>query len=70
MIAIRKSPAVLLLTLGVFALASLVAHEAARAQDDRLKEIVAGDHRSAENKARDQFRHPLETLTSSASSRT
>jgi predicted methyltransferase len=63
MIAIRKSPVVLLLTLGVFALASLVAHEAARAQDDRLKEIVAGDHRSAENKARDQFRHPLETLT-------
>jgi predicted methyltransferase len=24
---------------------------------------MAADHRSAENKARDQYRHPLETLT-------
>jgi predicted methyltransferase len=28
----------------------------------RLDEILAGDHRSAENKARDQWRHPKETL--------
>lgn len=29
----------------------------------RLDEVLAGDHRSAENKARDAFRHPRETLT-------
>lgn len=28
-----------------------------------LANAVAGDHRSAENKARDQYRHPVETLT-------
>ncbi|MBL1433666.1 MAG: methyltransferase [Gammaproteobacteria bacterium] len=28
-----------------------------------LKEVLAGDHRSDANKARDQYRHPLETLT-------
>jgi predicted methyltransferase len=28
-----------------------------------LQEIAAGEHRSAENKARDRFRHPVETLT-------
>jgi len=28
----------------------------------RLQEIIAGDHRSAENRARDRYRHPLETL--------
>jgi len=27
-----------------------------------LDEVIAGDHRSAENKARDQYRHPKETL--------
>jgi predicted methyltransferase len=64
MIAIRKSPACLLLTLGFFAFASLVARaEETPAQDDRLKDVIAGDHRSADNKARDQYRHPLETLT-------
>jgi predicted methyltransferase len=64
MIAIRKSPACLLLTLGFFALASLVARaEETPAQDERLKVVIAGNHRSAENKARDQYRHPLETLT-------
>jgi len=64
MIAIRKSPALLLLMLGFFALASLVSRaEETPAQDDGLKEIIAGDHRSAENRARDQYRHPLETLT-------
>ncbi|MEX2167316.1 MAG: methyltransferase [Methyloceanibacter sp.] len=64
MIAIRKSPALLLLMLGFFALGSHLARaEETPAQDDRLKEIIAGDHRSAENRARDQYRHPLETLT-------
>lgn len=28
-----------------------------------LAEAINGDHRSAENKARDQYRHPMETLT-------
>ena len=28
-----------------------------------LQKIAAGEHRSAENKARDRFRHPVETLT-------
>ena len=27
-----------------------------------LDAVIAGDHRSAENKARDQYRHPKETL--------
>jgi predicted methyltransferase len=63
MIAIRKSPALLLLMLGFFALASLAARaEETPAQDNRLKEIIAGDHRSAENRARDKYRNPLKTL--------
>ncbi len=64
MTALRKSPALLLLMLGFFLLAPRLAHaEAAPAQDERLKEIIAGDHRSAENKARDKYRNPAETLT-------
>ena len=64
MIAIRKSPTLLLLMLGLFVVAPrLTQAEATLAQDVRLKEIIAGDHRSAENKARDQYRNPLETLT-------
>ena len=64
MIAMLRSPALLLLMLGFFALAPGVAYaEATPAQDDRLKEIIAGDHRSVENKARDKYRNPLETLT-------
>ena len=31
--------------------------------DDALKSAIAGEHRSAANKARDTFRHPYETLT-------
>ena len=31
--------------------------------DNALMQAVAGDHRSAKNKARDQYRHPVETLT-------
>ncbi len=59
MIAIRKS--LLLLMLGFFATAPLVAR--AETKDDRLKEVIAGSHRSEENKARDKYRHPLETLS-------
>lgn len=29
----------------------------------KLQEVLAGDHRSAENRARDQYRHPAETLS-------
>ena len=65
MIAVRTSPTRLLLMLGFFALVSLVAARAEEtpAQDGRLKEVIAGDHRSEENKARDKYRHPFETLT-------
>jgi predicted methyltransferase len=64
MIAIYKSPALLLLIVGFFVLAPRIVHaEATPAQDERLKEIIAGDHRSAENRARDKYRNPLETLT-------
>ncbi len=31
--------------------------------DDALKAAIAGEHRSATNKARDAARHPYETLT-------
>ena len=64
MIAIRKSPALLLLMLGLCVLTPRIAYaEGTPAQDDLLKQIIAGDHRSEENKARDQYRNPLETLT-------
>ena len=50
----------LLLTLG-----SLQAH--AQSVDvrteQRLQQILASDHRSEQNRQRDQYRHPLETLT-------
>ena len=64
MIARCKSPAFLLLLLGFITLAPRLAEaEQTPAQDGRLKEIIAGDHRSAENKARDKYRNPYETLT-------
>jgi len=64
MIALRTSPTRLLLILGFFALASLAARaEETPAQDGRLKEVIAGDHRSEKNKARDEYRNPVETLT-------
>lgn len=64
MIALRTRPALLLPMLGFFALAPLAAHaEEMPAQDDHLKEVVAGDHRSEKNKARDTYRNPVETLT-------
>ncbi len=64
MIAMRTGPARLLLMLGFFALASLAARaEETPAQDGRLKEVIADDHRSEKNKARDKYRNPFETLT-------
>ena len=32
------------------------------AEDDHLKAVIAGDHRAADEKARDQYRHPYESL--------
>lgn len=64
MIALRARSTLPLLVSGFFAIASLAAHaEEMQSQDERLKEVVAGDHRSEENKARDKYRHPVETLT-------
>lgn len=40
-----------------------VASHAAEGVDPALEAVVAGDHRSAASKARDQYRHPVETLT-------
>jgi predicted methyltransferase len=49
------------------ALAGLLGALAASAADDAatraLRQVVNGPHRSAAHKARDQYRHPLETLT-------
>ena len=36
---------------------------AAEGVDPALAAVIAGEHRPAANKARDQFRHPAETLT-------
>ena len=64
MIALRARSTLPLLVSGFFAIASLAAHaEEMQSQDERLKEVVAGNHRSEENKARDKYRHPVETLT-------
>lgn len=64
MISVRTRPLFLSLVLGCLALAPLAARaEQSPAQDDRLKEVIAGGHRSAEDKARDAYRHPYETLT-------
>ena len=64
MIAIRKGPALLLLMLGFLAFPSFAAQaEPTPVQDDRLKEVIAGNHRPEENKARDKYRNPYETLT-------
>jgi len=35
----------------------------AQKNQERLKQAIAGDHREAQNKARDEFRRPYETLT-------
>jgi predicted methyltransferase len=42
--------------------ADSAAHQTSGADLAKLKEIVNGPQRSAENKARDKYRHPVETL--------
>jgi predicted methyltransferase len=49
------------LTLGALGSVSLYAHDHVHASKS-LEQAVSGDHRSAKNKARDEFRHPVETL--------
>jgi predicted methyltransferase len=64
MISGRTRTALLSLIAGCLALVSAGASaEESSAQDQRLKEVIAGDHRSADNAARDAYRHPYETLT-------
>ncbi len=62
MISLRTNSICALLTLGLM----LHAFPSAQAQDadhdSRLKAAVEGGHRSADNKARDKYRHPVETL--------
>jgi predicted methyltransferase len=63
MISGRTRTALLSLIAGCLALVSAGASaEESPAQDERLKEVIAGDHRSADNAARDAYRHPYETL--------
>jgi len=64
MIALRTLSALPLLAAGFIAMTSIaIRAEEMPVQDERLKEVVAGDHRSEENKARDKFRNPVETLS-------
>ena len=51
-------------TLSLSALASvtLYAHEQHTHSSKALEQSVSGEHRSAKHKARDQYRHPIETL--------
>ncbi len=41
---------------------ALLATDAYASDQEALKKIIAGEHRSAQHKARDQYRHPLQTL--------
>ena len=50
-----------LVAVAMFAAPAMAKTDAAT--EAAIKAAIAGDHRSADNKARDQFRHPLETLT-------
>ena len=52
-------------TLSLSALASvnLYAHDNHEHSSKTLEQAVSGEHRSAKNKARDQYRHPIETLS-------
>jgi len=40
-----------------------MAADTSPATDAKLQQVINGDHRSADNNARDQYRKPLETLT-------
>jgi len=48
------------LTITAFSSLNVSAHSH---HNEALDKAVAGEHRSAKNKARDQYRHPVETLT-------
>ena len=50
------------LTLSALGSVNLYAHDHHVHISKALEQSVAGDHRSAKNKARDQYRHPVETL--------
>ena len=41
----------------------VIGNPAFAGEDARLKEVIAGDHRTTDEKARDQYRHPYEALT-------
>jgi len=40
-----------------------IAADTSHATDAKLQQVINGDHRSADNSARDQYRQPLETLS-------
>ena len=48
-------------TLAITAISTVSAHD--DHHNAALEKAVAGEHRSAKNKARDQYRHPIETLS-------
>jgi predicted methyltransferase len=50
------------LSLSALGSVSLYAHTNHDHSSKALEQSVAGEHRSAKNKARDQYRHPVETL--------
>lgn len=50
------------ITLGVIVSPSLYADVERALNNSTLEKSVSGEHRSAKNKARDQYRHPIETL--------
>jgi len=54
-------------TLGLSLIALLatpaIASDMKQATDAKLQQVINGDHRSADNSARDQYRKPLETLS-------
>jgi len=50
------------LTMSAFASFNSLAHVDHAHDNNALKNAVAGEHRSDKNKARDQYRHPIETL--------
>ena len=51
------------LTLGALGSVNLYAHTDHAHNSKALEQAVSGEHRSAKNKARDQYRHPVETLS-------
>lgn len=51
------------LTLSALASFNSLAHVDHKHSNAALEKAVAGEHRSAKNKARDQYRHPVETLS-------